>query len=92
MTPNLNLVNEPDLIRILRSEIFIHSNGQLRVDHIILRYHPLSLSFQASTYIIKAKDPGFNRSISQLLGSWVVLLLKVFKWCNSLLNELPRKK
>lgn len=43
--PNLNLVNEPDLTRILRFEIFVHTYGQLRVAHLILRYQPISSSF-----------------------------------------------
>ena len=28
-TPNFNLVDEPNLMRILKSEIFIHTDGQL---------------------------------------------------------------
>ena len=55
--PNLNLVNKPDLTRILQSEIFVHTDGQLRAAHIIFGYKPISTSFQAPKYIIKAKDP-----------------------------------
>lgn len=56
IAPNLNLVNEPNLMRILQSEIFVHFDRQLRVAHIILGYKPISTSFQAFKYMIKAKD------------------------------------
>ena len=55
--PNLNFINEPDLTRILKSEIFLHTDKQLRATHIILEYKPISTSFQSPKYIIKAKDP-----------------------------------
>ena len=61
IAPNLNFVNEPDLTRILQSEIFIHTNGQLRAAHIILGYKPISTSFQAPKYVIKAKDPQLHQ-------------------------------
>nr|POE46583.1 hypothetical protein CFP56_45693 [Quercus suber] len=53
---NLNLVNEPDLTKIFRAEIFVHKDKQLRVAQLILRYDPISSSFQAPKYVIKAKD------------------------------------
>ena len=56
-TPQFNLVNELDLTRILKSEIFVHTDGQLRATQIILGYDPISSSFQAPKYMIKAKDP-----------------------------------
>ena len=59
--PNLNLVNEPDLTKILKAEIFVHKEGQLRVTHLILGYDPISPSFQAPKYVIKAKDPGLQQ-------------------------------
>ena len=55
--PNFSLINKPDLTRILKSEIFVHKDGQLRVAHLILSYKPLSSSFQAPKYVIKARDP-----------------------------------
>ena len=54
--PNLNLINELDLTKILKVEIFVHKDGQLRVAHLILSYDPISSSFQALKYMIKAKD------------------------------------
>ena len=37
--------------------MFIHSDGQLKVAHLILGYTPISKSYQASKCLIKAKDP-----------------------------------
>jgi len=55
-TPNFNLVNREDLNRILQCKIFLHKDGQLRVAHIILRFTPISSSFQSPKNVIKAKD------------------------------------
>ena len=59
--PNLNLVNEPDLTKILKIEIFVHTDGQLRVAHLILGYNPTLSNFQAPKYMIKAKDLGLHQ-------------------------------
>ena len=40
-----HLVNFKDLNRILRSEIFLHKDGQLRVAHVILGYKPSTKRF-----------------------------------------------
>ena len=53
---NFSLVNEPDLTKILKAEIFVHKDEQLRVTHLILGYNPLSSSFLAPKHVIKAKD------------------------------------
>ena len=53
---NLNFVYVPDLTKILKVEIFVHKDEQLRAAHLILGYNPLSSSFQAPKYVIKAKD------------------------------------
>ena len=55
--PNFNLINEPDLTKILKAKIFVHTNRQLRATHIILGYVPISSNFQAPKFVIKAKDP-----------------------------------
>ena len=55
--PNFNLVNQPSLDKILKAEVFVRSDGQLRAAHLILGYKPLSSSFQASKCQIKARDP-----------------------------------
>ena len=57
VVPNFNLVNQLSLDKILKVEVFIHSDGQLRAAHLILGYNPLLSSFQASKCVIKAKDP-----------------------------------
>ena len=54
---NFNLVNQPSLDKILKAEVFIHSDGQLKATHLILGYTPISKSYQASKCVIKAKDP-----------------------------------
>ena len=43
--PNFNLVNESSLDKILKAEVFVHSDGQLRAAHIILVYTPISKTF-----------------------------------------------
>ena len=42
---NLNLINERDSTKILKVEIFVHKDGQLRAAHLILGYDPISSSF-----------------------------------------------
>ena len=41
MTLNPNFVNVPDLNRVLRSEVFVSEDKQLRVVHLILDFKPL---------------------------------------------------
>lgn len=53
---NLNLVNQPNLDRILKVEVFFHKDEQLRAAHLVLGYNPLSSSFQGPKCMIKAKD------------------------------------
>ena len=71
IAPNLNLVNEPDLTKILKSKIFLHLVGQLWAAHVILRYKSISISFQSPKYVIKAKDPWLhqiNIAVPDFLG------------------------
>lgn len=60
-SPNFSLVNEVDLNRILRFEIFLHKDGQLCAAHVILRYEPISSSFESPKNVIKAKDPRLHQ-------------------------------
>jgi len=46
VTPNLNFVNDLDLNRVLRSEVFVSEDRQLRAVHLILDFKPLSDKFQ----------------------------------------------
>ena len=71
--PNLNLVNKDSLDKILRTKVFVNQDGQLRVAHLILGYTPISYSFQAPKYVIKAKDPRLHWINVVVLG---FLLLK----------------
>lgn len=51
-----HIVNFQDLNRILRLEIFLHTDGQLRAAHVILGYKPSTKHFQSPKNIIRAKD------------------------------------
>ena len=55
--PNFNLINQSSLDKILKAELFIHIDGQLRAAHLILDYILISFSFQALKCQIKARDP-----------------------------------
>ena len=57
MASNLNFVNIPDLNRVLRSEVFVSKDRQLRVVHLILYFKPLSDKFQDVGNAIRAGDP-----------------------------------
>ena len=56
-TPRLSLVNVQGLNKLLRSEIFISEDRQLRVVHLILDYEPLSNIFQDAGQAIRTGDP-----------------------------------
>ena len=58
--PNFGLTNELNLTNILKAEIFVHKDGQLRMAHLILGYNFLPSSFQAPKYVIKVKDYGLH--------------------------------
>ena len=51
-----SLVKFELLNRVLRSDIFLHPNGQLRAIHVILDFTPISNRFQTSKHVIKARD------------------------------------
>ena len=61
MESNFNLVNKESLDKILRVEVFVHDDGQLRAAHIILGYKPISSDFQAPKCMIRARDPCLHR-------------------------------
>ena len=63
----LSLVNIPGLNYLLRSEIFISEDGQLRAAHLILDYEPLSRIFQDAGQALKAGNSRLARiDISKL--------------------------
>ena len=45
------------LNKILKAEVFVHTDGQLKAAHLILDYITISSSFQALKFQIKARDP-----------------------------------
>ena len=45
VAPWLSLINVPALNYLLRSQIFVNDDGQLRAAHLVLDYEPLSKSF-----------------------------------------------
>ena len=59
--PARHLVNFHDLNRILRAEIFLHRDGQLRAAHVILGYKASTKRFQSPKNVIKARDPRLAR-------------------------------
>jgi len=69
---NLNLVNKESLDKILRVEVFVHDDSQLRVAHLILGYKPISSGFQAPKCVIRAKNPRLHR-ISIVVPSFLLL-------------------
>ena len=54
---NKSLVNFSKLNCILKSEIFVHRDGQLWELHVILGFNLISKHFQSPKHIIRAKDP-----------------------------------
>ena len=63
----LSLVNIPGLNYLLRSEIFINEDRQLRAAHLILDYEPLSRIFQDAGQALKAGNSRLARiDISKL--------------------------
>ena len=56
VAPNLNFVKVPDFNRVLRSEVFVSENRQLRAVHLILNFTPLSDKFQDVGNAIRVGD------------------------------------
>ena len=53
----LNFTNVATLNYLLRSEIFVSKDGQLRVVHLILEFDPISKIFQEIGHVIRVDDP-----------------------------------
>ena len=56
VAPNLNFVNVLDLNKVLRFEVFVSEDKQLRAVHLILDFKPLSDKFQDVGNAIRASD------------------------------------
>ena len=54
--PKLSLINVPALNYLLRSQIFVNDNGQLRAVHLILDFEPISRYFLDVGNFIRADD------------------------------------
>ena len=54
--PKLSLINVPVLNYLLRSQIFVNDDGQLRAAHLILDYEPISRTFLDVGNSIRAND------------------------------------
>ena len=54
-TPRISLVNIQALNYLLRLEIFVSEDGQLRAAHLILDYEPLSRAFVDVGQVIRAR-------------------------------------
>ena len=58
---NFNLMNQPSLDKVLKVEVFVHTEGQLRAAHLILDYIPIYKSFQVPRCVIKARNLCLHR-------------------------------
>ena len=61
VAPRLNLVNVANLNRVLRSEVFVSEDRQLRAVHLILDFLCLLDSFQEVGHAIRAGGPRLRR-------------------------------
>ena len=60
-TPRISLVNVQALNYLLRFEVFVSEDGQLRAAHLILDYEPLSHAFVDVGQAIRAGSPQLAR-------------------------------
>ena len=56
VNPRISLINVLALNYLLRSQIFVNDDGQLRATHLILDYEPISRTFLDVGNAIKAND------------------------------------
>ena len=61
VAPNRNLVNFTGLNKVLKSEVFMSEDRQLRAIHLILDFEPLSDKLQDVGHAIRAGDPRLAR-------------------------------
>ena len=61
VTPRLSLVNVANLNIVLRFEVFVSEDKQLRAVHLILDFESISDNFQEMGQAIKAGDPRLCR-------------------------------
>ena len=68
VAPHLSLVNVNNLNEVLRSEVFVNEDRQLRAVHLILDFQPISDIFQEMGHAIKVGDPRLHRIDVSILG------------------------
>ena len=56
VAPRLNLVNVTDLNKVLRFEVFVSEDRQLKAVHLILHFEPISDTFHEVGHTIRARD------------------------------------
>ena len=56
LNPRISLINVSALNYLLRSQIFVNDDGQLRAVHLILDYEPISRTFLDVSNSIRAND------------------------------------
>ena len=61
IAPRLSLTNIVALNYLLRLEIFVSEDRQLRAVHLILDFEPISRIFQEIGHAIRARNPRINR-------------------------------
>ena len=61
VAPRLSFINVAALNYLLRSEIFVSEDRQLRAVHLILDFEPFSRTFQEIGHAIRAGDSRINR-------------------------------
>ena len=61
IAPRISLVNVVDLNKVLRSEVFVSEDRQLRVVHLILDFKPISNNFQEVGHAIRVGNPRLRR-------------------------------
>ena len=61
VNPRLSHTNIVSLNYLLRSEIFVSADRQLRAIHLILDFEPISKVFQEIGHAIRARDPRIHR-------------------------------
>ena len=81
IAPKLSLVNVAGLNKVLRSEVFVSEERQLRAIHLILDFKPLLENFQDVGHAIRAGDP--------LLARIDVLVLGFLAWEDLIPVKLP---
>ena len=81
--PNFNLMNQQSLDKILKVEVFIHTDSPLKAAYLILDYIPISKSFQASrcpfNALSKRRQPRPNLQPKERKRSLKSLTLRTLK-------------